>query len=99
MNTIEKVRIGLCLASGVNPDVDHYKPYWTRMAEAVVESGKTDPKEIAFVLCHADGVDPEKESVGLGSRIARDRKYQLWEAWEDCGTVVSPFVERDQPAV
>jgi len=37
-------------------------------------------RQIAVVLCKADGVDPYKTGVGIGNMFPVGKEYQLWEA-------------------
>lgn len=36
---------------------------------------------MARALCRAEGVDSDREALGVGGRIPRDQPYRLWQAW------------------
>lgn len=47
-------------------------------------------------ICKADGVDPDKEGVGLGEAIPKGDKYRMWEARRRQAVAVLKVVrERD----
>lgn len=37
-------------------------------------------EQVCRIICIAEGVDPDRESVGSGGVIPRNQKYKLWEA-------------------
>ena len=37
-------------------------------------------EQICRIACAGEGVDPDRESIGCGGVIERDRPYKLWEA-------------------
>jgi hypothetical protein len=39
-----------------------------------------DIEDLCRVICKAEGVDPDRESLGCGGVIPRDQPYKLWEA-------------------
>lgn len=41
---------------------------------------EADIEDLCRIICIAEGVDPDRESLGCGGVIPRDQKYKLWEA-------------------
>jgi len=37
-------------------------------------------EKICRIICIAEEVNPDQESVGIGCLIPKDQKYKLWEA-------------------
>jgi hypothetical protein len=37
-------------------------------------------ENLCRIICEAEQVDPDRESIGCGGVIPRDQKYKLWEA-------------------
>lgn len=52
------------------------------------------------IICEADGVDPDRESIGCGGVIPRDQPYQLWQARERQATaLIAAGYGRPEPAI
>lgn len=39
----------------------------------------TERERLARILCEKQGIDPDRKSVGLGSKMDKGREYYLWE--------------------
>lgn len=37
-------------------------------------------ERLCRIICEAEGVDPDRESIGCGGVIERDKPYKLWDA-------------------
>ena len=48
-------------------------------SEQTMDSNQT-LEHLCRIICRADGVDPDRESLGCGGLISRDQPYKLWEA-------------------
>jgi hypothetical protein len=58
-------------------------------------------EDICRIICTAEGVDPDRESVGCGGVMPRDQKYKLWEARKRVAEalVAAGYVRTSQPIV
>jgi hypothetical protein len=46
----------------------------------MTELAEDEIEQLCRVICIAENVDPDRESLGCGGVIPRDQKYKLWEA-------------------
>jgi hypothetical protein len=53
---------------------------------------------VARAICVAEGLDPDKTSIGFGHRIPVGVKYKLWEAqrWNAEAAIAAVGVETEQ---
>jgi hypothetical protein len=53
---------------------------------------------VARAICVAEGIDPDKTSIGFGHRIPVGVKYKLWEAqrWNAEAAIAAVGVETEQ---
>ena len=49
-------------------------------------------EELSRVLCHNDGVDPNKEGLGCGHYIEKDKPYTMWEARRSAAKAVLNYI-------
>lgn len=82
MSRTDFITLELMRAAGVAANNRAVKPYWKKLAVWMQDFCiHPDAVQIAKDLCRYHGADPEQKSLGLGSIIARDQEYHLWQAW------------------
>lgn len=50
-------------------------------------------EELSRVICHHDGVDPDKEGLGCGHYIPKDQPYKMWEARRSTAKAILDYIK------